>query len=111
MRPLDPRLLRYARATATHLGVLVALGTATAALVIAQAWLLSGAIAGSGSLTTALVLLGVVVGGRVLVAWLGEAAAYRASAAVKSQLRRRLLAHALELGPRWLARGRTGEIA
>lgn len=117
MRPLDPRLLRYARATATHLGVLVALGTATAALVIAQAWLLSGAIArgfagsGLGALRDTVLLLAAVIAGRVLVAWLGEAAAYRASATVKSQLRRRLLAHALSLGPRWLARGRTGEIA
>lgn len=118
MRPLDPRLLRYARAAATHLGVLVALGAATAGLVIAQAWLLSGAItagaqaglAGIGGLGGTLLLLAVVIAGRVLLAWLGETAAYRASAAVKSQLRRRLLAHALELGPRWLARGRTGEI-
>jgi len=117
MRPLDPRLLRYARATATHLGVLVALGAATAGLVIAQAWLVSGAIAagfagdGFGAVRDAVLLLAAVVAGRVLVAWLGEAAAYRASAAVKSQLRRRLLAHALTLGPRWPARGRTGETA
>ena len=106
-----------ARASATHLGVLVALGTATAALVIAQAWLLSGAVAagfggaGLGAVRDAVLLLAAVVAGRVLVAWLGEAAAYRASAAVKSQLRRRLLAHALALGPRWPAGGRTGEIA
>lgn len=116
MKPLDPRLLRYARAAATHLGVLVALGAATAGLVIAQAWLLSGAIAsgfggaGLGALRGTVLLLAVVIAGRVLLAWLGEAAAYRASAVVKSQLRRRLLAHALALGPRWLARGRTGEI-
>ncbi|HEY3682729.1 MAG TPA: thiol reductant ABC exporter subunit CydD [Streptosporangiaceae bacterium] len=117
MRPLDPRLLRYARATATHLGVLVALGAVTAGLVIAQAWLLSGAIAGAfhggawSGLGGTVLLLALVIAGRVLVAWLGEAAAYRASASVKSQLRRRLLDHALRLGPRWLARGRTGEIA
>lgn len=118
MRPLDPRLLRHARATVTHLGVLVALGVATAGLVIAQAWLLSGAIAAAfaghstlGALRGTVLALAGVVTGRVLVAWLGEAAAYRASAAVKSQLRRRLLAHALELGPRWLVGGRTGEIA
>lgn len=116
MKPLDPRLLRYARAAAMHLVVLVALGVATAGLVIAQAWLLSGAIAGGfggtglGALGGTVLLLGMVIAGRVLLAWLGEAAAYRASAAVKSQLRRRLLGHALALGPRWLARGRTGEI-
>jgi ATP-binding cassette, subfamily C, bacterial CydD len=41
----------------------------------------------------------------------GEVAALRASASVKSQLRRRLAAQVLRLGPAWLSGQRTGEIA
>ncbi len=118
MKPLDPRLLRYARTTRGFLLASVALGAATAGLIIAQATLLAEMIAraflGGASLadlrTPMLLLLGVVAG-RTLVAWLQEVAAHRSSAAVKSQLRGRLLEHALRLGPRWLAGERSGELA
>ncbi len=95
MKPLDPRLLRYARQTAVYIAVLAALGAAAAGLVIAQAQLLSGAIAGTvdhGATLTSLrgivIALAAVLAGRALIAWATEAASYRASAAVKSQLRR-----------------------
>ncbi|WP_202124916.1 thiol reductant ABC exporter subunit CydD [Actinomadura physcomitrii] len=118
MKPLDPRLLRYARTTRTFLLASVALGTATAALIIAQATLLAdmltraflGGATLTGLRTPMLLLLGVVLG-RALVAWLQEVAAHRSSAAVKSQLRGRLLAHAMALGPRWLSGERSGELA
>ncbi|MFB4301080.1 thiol reductant ABC exporter subunit CydD [Actinomadura sp. NTSP31] len=118
MKPLDPRLLRYARTTRIFLLSSVALGTATAALIIAQATLLADmltrAFLGGASLTglrtPLLLLLGVVLG-RAFVAWLQEVAAHRSSAAVKSQLRGRLLAHAMALGPRWLSGERSGELA
>ncbi len=117
MRPLDPRLLRYARQTAVHIGVLVGLGTAAAVLIIAQAQLLAGAISSVflrgtalSALTGTLTALVVVFAVRALVAWATEASSYRASAAVKSALRRRLLAHAVALGPRWLAAKRSGEL-
>jgi thiol reductant ABC exporter CydD subunit len=129
MRPLDPRLLRYARQTAVHIGVLAGLGGVTAALVIMQARLLAGAIssaflgppaahggsghgppAGLSALKGVFVALAVVLAARVFAAWATEASSYRASAAVKSALRRRLLTHAVQLGPRWLAEKRTGEL-
>ncbi|GLY92453.1 thiol reductant ABC exporter subunit CydD [Actinoallomurus iriomotensis] len=118
MKPLDPRLLRYARTTRVYLALSVALGAATAGLVIAQATLLADLIAraflGGASLaalrTPLLLLLGVVAG-RALVAWLQEVAAHRSSAAVKSQLRGRLLAQAVRLGPAWLSGERGGELA
>ena len=40
VRPLDPRLLRYARSARAYLLVSVLLGAVTALLVVAQAWLL-----------------------------------------------------------------------
>ena len=117
MKPLDPRLLRYARTTRTYLVALALLGTVAALLLIAQAWLLAEVItrgfqhgAGVGSLHSALGGLAVVTVGRALLAWLTELAAFRASAAVKSQLRGQLLAHAVRLGPSWLTAQRTGEL-
>ncbi|MDN3354241.1 thiol reductant ABC exporter subunit CydD [Actinomadura sp. DC4] len=118
MKPLDPRLLRYARTTRVYLVASVALGTATAGLIIAQATLLadmiSRAFLGGASLAssrTPLLLLLAVVAGRSLVAWLQEVAAHRSSAAVKSQLRGRLLEHSVRLGPGWLSGERGGELA
>lgn len=118
MKPLDPRLLRYARTTRVFLLSSVALGTATAGLIIAQATLLADMLDGAflhgaalADLRTPLLLLLAVVLGRTLVAWLQEVAAHRSSAAVKSQLRGRLLARAVGLGPRWLSGERSGELA
>ena len=48
---------------------------------------------------------------RALAAFGGEAAALRAAAIVKSQLRRRLVARSLRLGPAWLTGQQPGEIA
>src|SRR5260370_2276333 len=94
VKPLDLRLLRYARRTAVHIGVLAGLGTVTAMLVIAQAQLLAGVISGvflhglrlpqlAGTFTA----LGLVLAGRALVAWATEASSYPPSPASKSPLR------------------------
>lgn len=47
MKPVDPRLLRYARATRIFLLAAVALGLAGAGLVVAQAVLLAEVIVGA----------------------------------------------------------------
>ena len=106
MKPLDPRLLRYARATRGHLLVVVALGIATAMLVLTQAELFSRGIARvvadgalRSTLSAVLAALAAVIVGRTIVAWLQDSAAQRASAIVKSQLRARLIAHTAALGP------------
>ncbi|GIJ71472.1 thiol reductant ABC exporter subunit CydD [Virgisporangium ochraceum] len=103
MRPLDPRLLRHARATRGFLALTVALGLALAGLVVAQATLLAGGItavflddAGPADLVPTLGWLAVVTAARSAVAWAQEVAAVRAAAAVKSQLRTRLLAAVAE---------------
>ncbi|MFI1952735.1 thiol reductant ABC exporter subunit CydD [Streptomyces xinghaiensis] len=117
MKPVDPRLLRYARATRIFLLAAVALGLAGAGLVVAQAVLLAEVIVGAfqqgldaDGLTTELLLLVAVSAGRALVSWLTELAAHRAGASVKSELRTRLLDHATRLGPGWLSSQRTGEL-
>ncbi|MFJ9345113.1 thiol reductant ABC exporter subunit CydD [Streptomyces sp. NPDC101237] len=117
MKPIDPRLLRYARATRLFLAAVVSLGAVGAGLVIAQAMLIAEVVVGAFQhghsafeLRTPLLLLAGVAIGRALVSWLTELAAHRASAAVKSELRGRLLDRAVALGPGWLGGQRTGSL-
>ncbi|MFG2724006.1 thiol reductant ABC exporter subunit CydD [Streptomyces canus] len=117
MKPIDPRLLRYAQATRLFLVAVVGLGGLGALLVIAQAMLVAEVVVGAfqhglavAELRTPLLLLAAVAVGRGLVSWLTELAAHRASAAVKSELRGRLLERATTLGPGWLSGQRTGSL-
>ncbi|MEU6258671.1 thiol reductant ABC exporter subunit CydD [Streptomyces sp. NPDC047043] len=117
VKPIDPRLLRYARATRLFLVAVVGLGAVGAGLVIAQAMLIAEVVVGAfqhglsvAELGTPLLLLTAVACGRALVSWLTELAAHRASAVVKSELRGRLLERAVELGPGWLSGQRTGSL-
>ncbi|WP_405424195.1 thiol reductant ABC exporter subunit CydD [Streptomyces erythrochromogenes] len=117
MKPIDPRLLRYARSTRLFLGAVVTLGLAGAGLVVGQAMLIAEIVVGAfeqgldgAALRTPLLLLAAVALGRALIAWLTELAAHRASAAVKSELRGRLLDRAAELGPARPGGQRTGSL-
>ncbi|CAM5365799.1 Thiol reductant ABC exporter subunit CydD OS=Streptomyces microflavus OX=1919 GN=cydD PE=4 SV=1 [Streptomyces microflavus] len=117
VKPIDPRLVRYAQATRLFLAAVVALGLVGAALVIAQAMLIAEIVVGGfedgltvTELRAPLLLLATVAVGRALVAWLTELAAHRASAAVKSELRGRLLERAAQVGPGWLSGQRTGSL-
>ncbi|MCC2274958.1 thiol reductant ABC exporter subunit CydD [Streptomyces sp. ET3-23] len=106
MKPVDPRLLRYASATRGFLAASVLLGLAGAGLVVVQAMLIAEVVTGAfqhgrtaGQLVVPLGLLAAAGAGRAVVSWLTELTAHRASAAVKSELRRRLLDRATRLGP------------
>jgi ATP-binding cassette, subfamily C, bacterial CydD len=117
VRPVDPRLLRHARAARGYLAVTVALGLVVTGLVLAQAGLLAHALAtaargtGAAALGATLVVLLAVVAGRALATGAGETAALRAAARVKAQLRARLTEHTLRLGPSWLGGQQTGRVA
>ncbi|MDX3747241.1 thiol reductant ABC exporter subunit CydD [Streptomyces sp. AK08-02] len=117
VKPIDPRLLRYAGATRRFLLAVVGLGAVGAGLVIAQAMLIAEVVVGAfqhglsvTELRTPLLLLVAVAAGRAVVSWLTELAAHRTSAAVKSELRMRLLERAVALGPGWLSGQRTGSL-
>lgn len=107
MKPLDPRLLRYAAASRSFLLLAALLGLGQVALVILFSWLLAsilarcaawvgiiGEVPGTGSgallpeLAPALLGLAGVILGRAALAWAVEFAAARAAVKVKSQLRR-----------------------
>ncbi len=92
--PVDPRLMELGRGVRKHIGVTVVLGALTAALVIAQAWLLASVIARAfdggvdvGDVRAPVIALLTVVVVRAFVAWCSEASASRASSHVKSELR------------------------
>ena len=91
--PLDPRLVKRATATKGFLVAVALVGVATAFLVLAQARLLSDAVAhvfdthNTDGIAAAAGLLMLVFVGRAGLSWLSEWLAHRASAAVKSQLR------------------------
>ncbi len=117
MRPVDPRLLRYAAAARGYLVLAVATGLVAVVLILAQAGLLAHALAsaalgtGARALAGTLGLLLAVLAARALTSYGGELAALRAAAAVKSQLRRKLTAHLVRLGPAWLGGQQAGELA
>lgn len=96
--PLDPRLLRRGRATLGYLIAGVAVGSATAVLTLVQASALARALGDIFATHTLTVLqqvfwlLVAVFAGKAVLAWLNQWLAHRAAAAVKSRLRRDVLA-------------------
>jgi ATP-binding cassette subfamily C protein CydD len=115
-RPLDPRLLRHARAARGYVVLTAVLGALTAALVVAQALLLARVIAGAAvggerwaTLAAPIGWLVAVVAGRALAAWAQDRFAHRAATAVIGQLRSRVLARVAALGPADLSTGMDGD--
>ncbi|MET0965101.1 MAG: thiol reductant ABC exporter subunit CydD [Nakamurella sp.] len=118
MRPLDPRLMRYASGVRTLLVVSVLVGAINAVVVVAQAVLIAGVLAdviiGGQSLagvSTRLVWLAVVIAIRAALAWASEEIARRSAGSVTVGLRRDVLRHAAALGPRWRSGEHGGELS
>ncbi|NUU05300.1 thiol reductant ABC exporter subunit CydD [Leifsonia sp. C5G2] len=116
MRPLDPRLLKYASATRGTLAAGALLAVLRTACVVAFSWLVTDvivrAIAGEelGSLGGTLLLLAGVVAARGLLLWATDAVAARGGARAVGQLRERLTAAIGRLGPGWVARRSSGDV-
>jgi ATP-binding cassette subfamily C protein CydD len=116
VKPLDPRLLRYASAARVFLGLGAVLGLAQTVAIVAVAWFTTTAVVqvveGSTSgLSTALLGLGVSVAARSLVAWALEVTAARAAAQVKSQLRARVVRAVADRGRAWVDRHSSARVA
>ncbi|QPK81902.1 thiol reductant ABC exporter subunit CydD [Schaalia sp. ZJ405] len=110
MRPLDPRLLKYARSARRHILLTAGLGIVTAALVIVQALLISGAAspvitdrAPLGEVLPLIIALICVVIARALAHAVRDATAHRAADRAIRELRSAVITHAEKLGPRWRA--------
>ncbi len=105
MRPLDPRLLRHARAARWFLVASVLIGSTTALLLVGQAFLIGSVVAeafqgrvSTDDLTGPVVGLVLITLARASLTWLGEAVGHRAAAGTTSQLRLAVLQHALRGG-------------
>jgi thiol reductant ABC exporter CydD subunit len=114
---LDPRLLDRTRLPRLTLGLSVSLGLLGGVVTVGQAWLLSRVIsrvflAGDGlrqvtSFLLAFLLLSLVRAG---LAWGADVAAHQTADRVKQDLRSRLAARLLALGPVYARGERCGEL-
>lgn len=118
MKLLDLRLVGEAAAVRLALVLTVLLGTLGGIAIVVQAWLLSRAIARVfiGGQTLAgvqvwLLLFLAVAGLRAGLTWSSELAAHHVADRVKDDLRSRLAAHLLALGPAYVQGERSGELA
>ncbi|SIS13978.1 thiol reductant ABC exporter subunit CydD [Microbacterium sp. RURRCA19A] len=110
VRPVDPRLVRYASASRGFFAVSAAIVLAQTGVVVGFAWSLTSALVGAvdgrpfGELTgyVAAAVALVVVRGLLIAA--SERVSARGAAAASLQLRERLVAAVATLGPGWLAR-------
>ena len=114
---IDKRLLRETGAVRFFLALSVGFGLGAGLLAILQAGYLARVVnrvflegqSLSGVWPWLWPLLGVIIF-RAGLAWMGEVAAHRAAAQIKHELRQRLLAHLLALGPVYAGGERTGEL-
>lgn len=117
MKPVDPRLLRYATASRGFFAVTAGIVLAQTGVVIGFAWALTSALVGAiqgrplGELwgfvgvAASLVLL------RGLLIAASERVTARGAAAASLQLRAALIAAVAKLGPGWLARHNTASLS
>ncbi|MDU1521760.1 MAG: thiol reductant ABC exporter subunit CydD, partial [Actinomyces sp.] len=111
VKPLDPRLLKYARSARVHIVFTAFLGLLTAALVIVQALLISRTaspvIEGTADLRDVMPTIGLLIGVlavRAATIGLRETLSQRAAEKAVREMRGAVLDHVEKLGPRWRAR-------
>ncbi len=114
---MNRELLRQVKHVRIFLGCVVVLGVLGAGATIAQMVFLSKIVdrvfLGGGSLEQVSLLLLLLLGAIVLrsgLLWSREVAAQRGAVYVKSELRERLFAHLMRLGPSYARGERTGEL-
>lgn len=117
VRPVDPRLVRYASASRAFFAAIAVIGALQTAVVVAFAWLLTRAITRAidgmpwAELTALLTALAAVIVVRALLLWAREALSARAAARVQAQLRAQLVDAVGILGPGWLAGRNSAQLA
>lgn len=117
MRPLDPRLLKYASTTRNYLAFATVNGIVTAVIVITQAMVLGELLASVfiggkqfADVKGQLILLTILVIVRAISAWFSDYISARSSAAAKSELRMAVLTRSAKLGPAWINSKRSSDL-
>lgn len=107
-----------ARVARVPLLATIILGLLAGLVVIAQAFLLARVVdraglhgAGTRAVIPVLAALGALFVLRAGLSWAAELTGFRAAAAVKSALRRRVVGHILALGPVYTVTARSGDLA
>ena len=115
---MNRELIKQVRSARVSLGLTVGLGLLVAAATIAQLVALSKVVNGvfleGADLLEVRGLLVLLLGASILrscLVWGREVAGQRGAVRVKSELRERLFAHVLRLGPSYTKEERTGELA
>lgn len=110
VRPVDPRLVRYASASRSFFAVSAAVVLAQTGVVVGFAWALTSALVGAiegrpvGELTGYVAIAAALVVVRGLLIAASERVSARGAAAASLQLRERLVSAVATLGPGWLGR-------
>ncbi|SKC48645.1 thiol reductant ABC exporter subunit CydD [Okibacterium fritillariae] len=117
MKPLDPRLLRYAKSARLFLVAGGAVGLATTGCIVAFAFLLTTLITRAidgAPLDTLWPFLGALVAVilvRAVLVWANDALSARAAARVKGELRTQIVDATTTLGPAWMSGRSSSDIA
>jgi ATP-binding cassette subfamily C protein CydD len=114
VKPVDPRLLRYAGAARGFLAASALIGVAQTAVVIVFAWLVTDAVTGAlagRDVTASLLALLATAALRGLLIAASDAAGTRAAAKTGAQLRAALIGAVGRLGPGWLAQRNQAALA
>lgn len=117
MKPLDPRLLRYAKSARLFLVAGGAVGLATTGCIVAFAFLLTTLITRAidgAPLDTLWPFVGALVAVilvRAVLVWANDALSARAAARVKSELRTQIVDATTTLGPAWMSGRSSSDIA
>jgi len=110
--PVDPRLLRHARAARGGIAALAATGVAQAVVTLSVIALLARVVAalveraragGPGPASVEVAALALTLAARAGLVWGEQVLAARTGARVVAELRRALLARSVERGPAWVA--------